>query len=327
MINISSPVPAGSGAIIAHRSLEEGLDNYKVYPYNPHWALVPPVLRLFGDRNADIIHVPVDYAVFARTGNTPLVSTFHGFVLDEYIRKYSSFLQNIHYRTDLKWFISRALETSSVITCVSNYLADLVRQNLGYRGDIRVIHNGVDVSKFYPHKNRRYSNEFRVLYCGGSRKKKGAHLVPQIMNRTYDHIKFYCVPDLPEALNTVNQYRVQSMGRVAYKDMPALYNQMDLLLLPSVREGFGLVAAEAMACGLPVIASDCSALPELIKTEGGYLCPVDDVDTFAKKINLLADSRQSRTEMGEYNRHRIVSQFTQERMVRDYKELFESLIP
>ena len=56
--------------------------------------------------------------------------------------------------------------------------------------------------------------------------------------------------------------------------MPERYGSMDILLMPSVREGFGLSIAEAMACGLPVVATNCSAIPELIDDgKGGFLCP------------------------------------------------------
>ena len=89
----------------------------------------------------------------------------------------------------------------------------------------------------------------------------------------------------------------------------------------------GLAAAEAMSCGLPVVASNCSSLPELIDDgKGGFLCPVGDVEAFAEKINLLADSPKLRHEMGEYNRSKVEELFTVERMVNEYKDLFEQVL-
>ena len=120
---------------------------------------------------------------------------------------------------------------------------------------------------------------------------------------------------------------LESIGAVPFKEMQALYRQMDILLMPSVREGFGLAVAEAMACGLPVVASNCSAIPELIDDgKGGFLCPVGDVAAFAEKINFLADSPQLRHEMGEYNRSKVEKMFTLERMVKEYRELFEKVL-
>ena len=83
--------------------------------------------------------------------------------------------------------------------------------------------------------------------------------------------------------------RLVPIGRVPHGEMPERYQQMDILLMPTVREGFGMAVAEAMACGLPVVASDCSSIPELVDDKkGGFLCPVGDTGAFADRINMLA---------------------------------------
>jgi glycosyltransferase involved in cell wall biosynthesis len=109
--------------------------------------------------------------------------------------------------------------------------------------------------------------------------------------------------------------------------MPQIYQQADILLFPTVREGFGLAAAEAMACGLPVVATNCSSLPELIDNgKGGFLCPIGDVEAFAEKINFLAENPELRREMGEYNRAKVEKMFTLNRMVGEYQQLFEEVL-
>ena len=126
---------------------------------------------------------------------------------------------------------------------------------------------------------------------------------------------------LPRALNLVD------LGRIGWEEMPELYRSNDILLSPTVREGFGLAIAEAMACGLPVVASNCSAVPELVDDgKGGFLCPVGDVGAFAEKTNLLARNPELRCQMGEYNRAKVEKMFTLERMASEYRELFESLL-
>ena len=112
-----------------------------------------------------------------------------------------------------------------------------------------------------------------------------------------------------------------------YRHMPELYRQADLLLFPTVREGFGLAAAEAMACGLPVVATDCSSIPELVvHGKSGFLCPVGDAKQFAARINELAESADLRRQMGEYNRARVEEKFTLQRMINEYRELFEETL-
>ena len=74
-------------------------------------------------------------------------------------------------------------------------------------------------------------------------------------------------------------------------------------------------------------ATERSSLPELIDHgKGGFLCPLGDVDAFAEKVNLLAESPALRREMGEYNRAKVERLFTLERMVLEYEELFERVI-
>jgi len=189
-MKISSPVAYGSGAYITHKSLESSVNNYKVYPYHPNWSLFPPAIRYFGDKTADLIHVPVDYAIFSRLPDKPLVSTFHSFVLDRYIHEYASFAQRFHYSTDLKWFILRALKLSNVVTCVSNYLAELIKENLNYNREIRVIYNGIDTNKFFPCKTERNNNKkIKVLFCGDPNRRKGADLIPDILDKTGSNIE------------------------------------------------------------------------------------------------------------------------------------------
>ena len=69
--------------------------------------------------------------------------------------------------------------------------------------------------------------------------------------------------------------------------MHKVYQQSDILFFPTLREGFGLVVAEAMACGLPVVTTDCSSLPELIDHgKGGYLCEPNNLEDMIGRISV-----------------------------------------
>lgn len=329
-MNILSPMATGNGAYIIHRILANKIPNYHICGYNPYWTLCPPALPFLCHQQGipDIIHTTPDFAGFFYRKSIPLVITFHNYVLDRWMRPYSSWLQKIHYTTDLKLFTRHALKKAHTTTAVSQFTARMVQQNLKKTFPIRVIYNGVDTDKFTPASTYDSSpKEIQVLFSGNLTRRKGAHWLPLIAKRLKKNVRIFYTQGLRTKKAMPSITGLESVGSVPFKEMPALYRQMDILLMPSVREGFGLAVAEAMACGLPVVASNCSAIPELIDDgKGGFLCPVGDVNEFAEKINLLADSPKLRHEMGEYNRSKVEKMFTIDRMVNEYKDLFEEVL-
>jgi glycosyltransferase involved in cell wall biosynthesis len=109
--------------------------------------------------------------------------------------------------------------------------------------------------------------------------------------------------------------------------MVKVYNACDIFLTPSRLEGFGLSVAEAMACGKPVVATNCSSLPELVEdNKGGFLCRVDNLNDFSEKIRYLGENEEERRNMGVFNRERVNQLFTIEKMVNNYIRLYRSLL-
>jgi glycosyltransferase involved in cell wall biosynthesis len=326
-LTIFSPVPSGCGAYIVHRLLAEQLPNYQLRPYPPLLSLVPPLLYRYRDPQARLVHTTPDYGLFAHYPRQPLILTFHGYALDQAFRAHSSWLQNLHSSTDLRYFTQQAVARAQVITAVSQYTADLVRQDLPCTAPIRVIYNGVDTERFQPALGRRTSAQVQVLFSGNLTRRKGALWLPAIAAHLHPGILVHYTQGLRTRCTLPTLPNLRSVGAVAYTDMPQHYQAADILLMPTVREGFGLAVAEAMACGLPVVASDVSALPELVvEGQGGFLCPVGDVACFAARLNQLADDPVLRRQMGEFNRARASALFNLPRMVRQYHELFNEVL-
>jgi glycosyltransferase involved in cell wall biosynthesis len=326
---IISPMGKGSGAYVIHRILERQIPGYRVVPYHANWTLFPFLLRFVAPiKHARLIHTVPDYARFFYRKSLPLVISFQNYVLDIWMRPYCSFLQKIHYATDLRIWTRSAIKKSQKITAVSRFTADLVRKDMRLSDPVDIIYNGVDADHFTPNPVKRNDQkEIRVFFSGNLTRRKGAHWLPEIANHLNNNIKIYytqglrtrsVLPDLPN---------LRSIGAVEFEQMPARYRQMDILLMPTVREGFSLAVLEAMASGLPVVASHCSSLPEQINEgKGGFLCPVGDAQSFADRINLLADSPKLRTEMGGYNRNKVEKHFTTGKMIAAYKNLFKTLL-
>lgn len=125
-MNVYSPMPRGSGAIVVHRMLEDRLPDYKVFGYNPYFELMPPLLKwAVPHAEPELNHTTPDHAIFFRRADVPLVVTFHNLVIDRFMQAYSSRLQWLHYSTDLRWSLRRSLRAATLITAVSRFTADL----------------------------------------------------------------------------------------------------------------------------------------------------------------------------------------------------------
>lgn len=322
-------MPTGSGAYVVHSLLDKHIQEYRLIGYNPYLSLFPFSLPLtVPAKGADLIHTAPDYAWFFYRKSIPLIITFHNYVLDRWIKPYCSLTQKIHYATDLRLFIRLALQKAQIITAVSHFTAGIVKQDLNISRPVKVIYNGVDVNQFTPaSSSRSASKDFRVFFSGNLNMRKGAYWLPSIVKHLKKNTRIYYTQGLQSQINLPANAGLQPIGSVPFKDMANRYRQMDLLVMPSVREGFGLAVAEAMACGLPVVATNCSAIPELIdEGKGGFLCPVGDIVAFSERINLLADSPTLRREMGEYNRAKVEKMFTMDRMIKEYKDLFQEVL-
>jgi L-malate glycosyltransferase len=327
--SIISPMGWGSGAYVVHKQLESRIPGYRVTSYHPYWTLFPFALRMAAQTSgAELIHTNPDYGIFFHNKHAPMVITFHGYTLDPWMRSYSTWAQNIHCATDLKLFTSMTVQKAKVITAVSHFLAGIVREDLHISKDIRVIYNGVDENIFTPAvKSHPRGKEINVFFSGNLKMRKGAHWLPGIAQRLDKNIRIFYTQGLRGKNSLPSLSNLQSIGSIPFHSMPDRYREMDILLMPTVREGFGLSVAEAMACGLPVVASNCSSLPELVdQGKGGFLCPVGDVDEFANKINILAENPDLRKEMGEYNRAKVEKMFRLDQMIDNYRQLFDEII-
>lgn len=119
--------------------------------------------------------------------------------------------------------------------------------------------------------------------------------------------------------------RVRFAGYV--NDVMPFYAESDVFLLPSLWEGFGLVAVEAMGAGLPVLASDVPGLAEVVGREGkaGWLLPVGDVEAWTRALREVFSDRGVVETMGREARTRAVK-FSIEGTAEGYRELYEGLV-
>jgi glycosyltransferase involved in cell wall biosynthesis len=102
-----------------------------------------------------------------------------------------------------------------------------------------------------------------------------------------------------------------------WSDMGAFYRDIDILMITSDREGFSNVLMEAMAMGIPAVATDVGDNHRLLADQGGFTSPPGNVDAMISNLLKLTSNRDLRLRMGEYNRRKSMDLFSVERMVTE----------
>ena len=106
------------------------------------------------------------------------------------------------------------------------------------------------------------------------------------------------------------------------RDVPDLLPGLDVACLSSVHEGMPITLIEAMAAGLPIVATDCGSVRDMVEDgEQGFVVPVGDVENFADRLQRLAHQEPLRAQMGKSGRARVENDFRIQDTARGYEEL------
>jgi glycosyltransferase involved in cell wall biosynthesis len=187
----------------------------------------------------------------------------------------------------------------------------------------RVIPNGIDLMRFsgspHPHAGR-------ILFVGRLAKPKRADLVLEALRavrEVHPETTLDVVGDGPlrpalEKLATRLGLRDHTRFLGARVDLPEILARACCLVLASDYEGCPLSVLEAMAAGVPVVATSAGGIPELVVDgETGLLAPPGDVAGLARALGTLVSSRERARELGERGRQRARALYSRERMVRE----------
>lgn len=314
-------------------------------PYSiPHITSLKTFLESI--KSSDLIHVhghpylsSLIAAKIAKKYGKPLVLTQH----NTFIEYESSLWDHVEWLNDCA-IGKQVLKEADKIVVVSNATGNYVL-SLGAKPEkIRVLHNGVDTDRFRPlsgvkdemRKKLGVSKDSsivitvrRLVYKNGidtlieSAKiavKKNPRLVFLVVGKG---------PDFEKVKEEIEQLGIQEklrlMGFISDDILPFYYNVADFFVLPSKSgEGLPLVALEAMACGLPVIATNVGGISEVMKKDYGKLVPPNSPDALAQAI--LEFSQKELSAIKKDLRALIEQKYSWDKNVEKLVKIYEELI-
>lgn len=217
-----------------------------------------------------------------------------------------------------------------VFTNVSEAAAcALEESNAAPKGSVVAVLNGVDVRYFYP-EPKRIDAQFTLIAVGRldvAKDYPNLLHATNLVRRQRDNFKLQIIGD--GSRRVILQEMTESLGltdKVEWlgirRDIPRLLNRADCFVLSSAWEGFGLVVAEAMACGLPVVATDCGGVKEVLGGERWLVPPKDPQALAEKVIEIMQMTDEQRLLLGKANRRRIVDLYSIDAMFQGYKKLY-----
>jgi N-acetyl-alpha-D-glucosaminyl L-malate synthase BshA len=315
------------------------VNQYSVFQYPPYdIALASKMAEVIKRENLDVLHVhyAIPHAICAILAkqmarkDVKIVTTLHG-----------TDITVLGYDASLSDAIRFGIEESDVVTAVSHSLISETYDLIKPSKKIEAIYNFIDERVYHKIPSHHLKQEYEimptekvVIHVSNFRSVKRVPDVVESFAKIVAKLpaKLLLVGDGPE-ISIVSQLveKLHIQEHVLFlgkqENVEELYSISDLMLLLSEKESFGLVALEAMACGVPCIGTNVGGIPEvIINGENGFICELGDIDGVADKaIHLLSDEslhqQFSQTSIQIVNEH-----FRGEEIVQQYEHIYYELM-
>lgn len=327
------------------REVIDGVEVIKVqfiplYPFyiHLHGIFVNKIFMSL-ESQIDIVHIHSPLTPFIET-SLPVIATLHTPMLVDYryvkLTSFYSILSKISARFVSYSLELKLLQTSDRVTTVSRSIAQELKKHYLGINKIFVIGNGVDEKFFFPAQNSNENRNTYIMYAGRIDREKGLfdliECAKYICNQKSD-ILFLLAgkgPDIDTLKKKAKKLGLQDKfkfsGQVGRNQLVRLYQNSTIFAFPSYHEGIPTVLLEAMACGLPIVATDVRGNRDLIKHgKNGILVPPRSPKEMADAILLLLDDDKMKKELGKNARKTIEEKYTWDIVSSKILHCYESL--
>jgi len=305
---------------------------------------IPVIAKLMRKTKFDIVHIQepgftgISALILAKIRHIPIVGALH-FIPDQIDSVLLGRFRKVA-TPPLNLYIKFIYNRYDAVMTVSNFFAGNLRKNK-VKKPIYVISNGTDVNKFHPaptdmivrKKLGISENSVVFFYFGRLDGDKNVETLVRAMPFTNQNVKLLIVgkgKKKEELISLAEDSKVTSkivwVDYITDEEMPRFYHAADVFSIMSPFEGQSIVTLQAVASGLPVIAANAGALPELCEEgRNGFLVGTYDAKTLAGKMNKLAEDKDLREKFGKESR--IISlPHHKPTALHKLEELYESLI-
>lgn len=218
------------------------------------------------------------------------------------------------------------------ITMVNKYYSKYFKW---FKYKTSTIYNGLDFTKFPPidefevKKNNKLP---RILYVGRLDEPKDPLTLLKaikIISNQYPEIELTMVGDgekYNECVNYIQTNKLEkNVSMVGWKsNVSEYYMTHDIFAMTSIYESFGLIFLEAGYYGLPIVATNVEGIPEVVEQgKTGLLSSAKNPEAFAQNIIKLIENENLRKQMGQAGHEKVTTQFTSQKMVDQYKKIYE----
>jgi len=298
-------------------------------------------LALARERKADVIHahwaIPTGPAAVLAAKRLRLrsVITMHGG--DVYVNREQG------YDFPTRWYVRPALKWTLRHADALTAITDDCRQHALRAGApderIRLVFNGTDLRRFSPSNNGRAELPFgpqMIFACRQLFPRKGIRFLLQAAAKVkpqFPALKVVIAGDgfeRPDLLRLAAELGIADdvtfLGWVPNAELPPYYRAAALSVIPSLEEGFGIPAAEAMGCEVPVVATDAGGLPEVVEHGvTGLVVPRGNADAIANAMTSLLGDPALRHRMGQAGRQRALRLFDWDRTAEQLEQIYGEL--
>ena len=316
--------------------------NFRIFNRNISFKMLVKPIKY----DIDIVHVHLDESIlaallYAKRKNVPLVVTYHGDMIDTYNGFISKTL--VYFYNKL---VTKLLSYADVIISPSECYIDESRFLGKYLDKIVVIPNGINAYEFdisYSKEECRGKiglplNNKMVLYLGVIHPHKGPDVLLKAMPKIIKEVPntelvFVGRETMKKELEMLSKKlgidkHIKFAGFVEEILKPLYYKAADVFVLPSVmkHESFGIVNLEAMACGIPIVASIIGGVPDVVKDgENGLLVQPKDSNELADAIIYLLENKEEREKMGKNGRGKV-KDYSWERIADMTEKIYEGML-